>query len=141
MMSLKTDHEPGGRLYLHKIPEGNFVWDDPDKSLHAGTLYRMLYDGAFAGWGKLYDVSAEPYCGFEPGDRVLVYPGPRMSARMEALRDSIEDFEKIRVLKETGAFTESMSVALKEIDARAVLRDSASKTAEKVNHIETLLNE
>lgn len=94
-------------------------------------------------WGRdpLYDVSAEPYCGFEPGDRVLVYPGPRMSVRMEALRDSIEDFEKIRVLKKSGAFTERMAQALSAIDHRSVLKDRADVTAAKVAAVAAALNE
>mgnify|MGYP003323169403 CR=1 FL=1 len=94
-------------------------------------------------WGRdpLYDVSAEPYSGFEPGDRVLVYPGPRWSVRMEALRDSIENFEKIRILRETDALSESVRAALKGISQESVLSDPAEVTAAKVAAVEEALNE
>jgi hypothetical protein len=45
-----------------------------------------------------------------------VYPGPRYSVRWENLRDSIENFEKIRVLRETGRMTDELEKALSEID-------------------------
>ena len=35
------------------------------------------------------------------GDCYLIYPGPRSSIRFERLREGIQDFEKVRVLRET----------------------------------------
>ena len=45
-----------------------------------------------------------------------MYPGPRLSVRWENLRDSIENFEKIRILREAGASTPSLEAALAKID-------------------------
>ena len=65
----------------------------------------------------LFDTSFNPHHGsWAPGDTFLVYPGPRLSVRWENLRDSIENFEKIRVLRESGASTPELEAALSKID-------------------------
>jgi hypothetical protein len=65
----------------------------------------------------LFDTSFNPHHGsWSPGDTFLVYPGPRFSVRWENLRDSIENFEKIRVLRETGSSTDKLEKALSKID-------------------------
>jgi hypothetical protein len=52
-----------------------------------------------------------------------VYPGNRSSVRFERLRDGIEDFEKIRLLREwaTAAPSPEKQAALTRLDA--VLKD------------------
>ncbi len=78
----------------------------------------MLRWAAF-NWPRdpLFDTSFNPHFGsWAPGDTFLVYPGPRLSVRWENLRDSIENFEKIRVLRESGASTPALEKALAEID-------------------------
>lgn len=88
----------------------------------------------------MHDVSAKPYGGYEPGDWHLIYPGNLQSVRMEAFRDSIEDFEKIRVLRAEGAFTAEMEEALAAIDHKAVTEDPTSVTAEKITRLVSLVN-
>lgn len=54
------------------------------------------------------------------GDCFLVYPGDRSSVRFERLRDGIEDFEKIRLLREWAAATPptaAQAEALGKMDA------------------------
>lgn len=46
------------------------------------------------------------------GDCFLVYPGDRSSVRFERLRDGIEGWEKIRLLREAAAKRPSMSLAM-----------------------------
>ena len=78
----------------------------------------MLRWAAF-NWPRdpLFDTSFNPHHGsWAPGDTFLVYPGPRLSVRWENLRDSIENFEKIRILRETGAATPQLEAALAKID-------------------------
>ena len=78
----------------------------------------MLRWAAF-NWPRdpLFDTSFNPHHGsWAPGDTFLVYPGPRLSVRWENLRDSIENFEKIRILRETGAATQELEAALAKID-------------------------
>ena len=78
----------------------------------------MLRWAAF-NWPRdpLFDTSFNPHFGsWAPGDTFLVYPGPRLSVRWENLRDSIENFEKIRIFRESGASTPALEKALAEID-------------------------
>ena len=78
----------------------------------------MLRWAAF-NWPRdpLFDTSFNPHHGsWAPGDTFLVYPGPRLSVRWENLRDSIENFEKIRILRESGAMTPELEAALAKID-------------------------
>jgi len=78
----------------------------------------MLRWAAF-NWPRdpLFDTSFSPHFGsWAPGDTFLVYPGPRLSVRWENLRDSIENFEKIRLLREGGAMTPELEAALAKID-------------------------
>ena len=78
----------------------------------------MLRWAAF-NWPRdpLFDTSFRPHHGsWAPGDTFLVYPGPRLSVRWENLRDSIENFEKIRILRESGAATPELEAALAKID-------------------------
>lgn len=57
------------------------------------------------------------------GDCFLVYPGNRSSIRFERFREGIEDFEKIRLLREWAAAspTREKTAALDDLDA--VLKD------------------
>ena len=78
----------------------------------------MLRWAAF-NWPRdpLFDTSFNPHHGsWAPGDTFLLYPGPRLSVRWENLRDSIENFEKIRILRESGAATPELEAALAKID-------------------------
>ncbi len=78
----------------------------------------MLRWAAF-NWPRnpLFDTSFNPHHGsWAPGDTFLVYPGPRLSVRWENLRDSIENFEKIRILRASGASTPELEKALSAID-------------------------
>ena len=64
-----------------------------------------------------FDTAFNPHFGsWAPGDTFLVYPGPRLSVRWENLRDSIENFEKIRMLRESGESTPELEKALSGID-------------------------
>lgn len=53
------------------------------------------------------------------GDCFLVYPGDRSSVRFERLRDGIESFEKIRLLREHAARSgdAKLAAALRELDS------------------------
>ena len=80
----------------------------------------MLRWAAF-NWPRdpLFDTSFSPHLAagsWAPGDTFIVYPGPRLSVRWENLRDSIENFEKIRILREAGASTPALESALSKID-------------------------
>ena len=64
-----------------------------------------------------FDTAFNPHFGtWAPGDTFLIYPGPRLSVRWENLRDSIENYEKIRILRESGKSTAELEAALSKID-------------------------
>ncbi|MEC5142234.1 glycoside hydrolase domain-containing protein [Chitinophaga sp. 212800010-3] len=50
------------------------------------------------------------------GDTYFVYPGPRSSIRFERLLEGVQDFEKIRILKEEFTRTNN-TVALQQLEA------------------------
>lgn len=51
------------------------------------------------------------------GDCYLVYPGARSSIRFARLRDGIEDFEKIRILRSRASGNEAKTKLMAELDA------------------------
>ncbi len=59
-----------------------------------------------------------PAKGWPSGDCYLVYPGPRSSLRFERLREGIQDYEKIRILRNRAAKDRRPAVkaTLKELD-------------------------
>ncbi len=77
---------------------------------------------AYCSWVEDPLVSTD-YTKWPTGDCFLVYPGNRSSVRFERLRDGIEDFEKIRLLREwaTAAPSLEKQAALARLDA--VLKD------------------
>jgi hypothetical protein len=77
---------------------------------------------AYCSWVEDPLVSTD-YTKWPTGDCFLVYPGNRSSVRFERLRDGIEDFEKIRLLREWAAAAPSpeKQAALARLDA--VLKD------------------
>jgi hypothetical protein len=74
-----------------------------------------------------------------PGDSFLIYPGPRMSTRWEMMRDGIENFEKIRMLRESGEASAELEAAIKAIDYREIAKLSDEETAKRVEAVERLL--
>ena len=56
------------------------------------------------------------YASHPAGETYFLYPGCRSSMRWEILRDGFEDWEKIRILRETGAATPSLEKALAAFD-------------------------
>lgn len=77
---------------------------------------------AYCSWVEDPLVSTD-FTSWESGDCFLVYPGNRSSIRFERLRDGIEDFEKIRLLREWAAAapTAEKQAALAKLDV--VLKD------------------
>ena len=76
------------------------------------------------------------------GDCFLIYPGPRSSIRFERLREGIQDYEKIRILRELAAKQEnvpevrqaiqSLNKTLSMIDFKTAQTTSAAKQVNTV---------
>jgi hypothetical protein len=88
-------------------------------------------------WNRdpFYDSSLGAYNGGEPGDRHLMYPRALWSTRMETIRDGIEDFEKIRILRECGADMTAIDDALKHISTDDINSDGEAETTRKVDAV------
>jgi len=88
-------------------------------------------------WNRdpFYDSSFAPYTVSEPGDQHLMYPRALWSTRMEVIRDGIEDFEKIRLLRESGADMTAVDAALKRISTKDVNADDEAATVRKVEGV------
>ncbi|MCX7599676.1 MAG: DUF4091 domain-containing protein, partial [Armatimonadetes bacterium] len=64
----------------------------------AAQGYSGFLRWAYDSWVEdpLYDTS---YVTWPAGDCFLVYPGPRTSIRFERLREGIQDYEKVRLVR------------------------------------------
>jgi hypothetical protein len=98
-----------------------FVLSPPAEAVWIGYYTAVNgYDGmarwAFTTWPEnpLHETiySCHPYRrDLPPGDEFLVYPGPRSSVHWEMLRDGIEEWEKLRWLREHNGGTLPAAVA------------------------------
>lgn len=84
-----------------------FVFSPPAESAWMGLYAAAQGYTGFLRWAHdswvqdpLYDTS---YVTWPAGDCFLVYPGPRSSIRFERLREGIQGFEKVRLLREALA--------------------------------------
>ncbi len=97
---------------------------------------------AFCNWplNPLFDTSYKTWL---PGDTFLVYPGMRLSVRWEALRDGIEEFEKISQLRKEGADMTKIDAVLKSMHSeyKLVATENSGKTKEQVDAITAAVNE
>lgn len=87
--------------------------------LHAAaTGYTGFLRWAYDSWTEdpLYDTN---HVTWPAGDCFLVYPNARNSVRFERLREGIQDFEKIRLLREVAGRSESkpLQERMKALDA------------------------
>ena len=83
----------------------------------AANGFDGLLRWAFHSWVENPLVSTD-FTSWPSGDCFLVYPGDRSSVRFERLRDGIESFEKIRLLREYASKTRppALAAALAELD-------------------------
>lgn len=90
----------------------NFTFSPPAESCYQGWFAAAMgFDGflrwAYNSWPKdpVYDSRFRTW---PSGDTYLVYPGARSSVRFERLREGIQDYEKIRILKDMLSSDPSM---------------------------------
>lgn len=89
---------------------------------------------AFTNWPRdpLWDTSFRAP-GWPAGDTFLIYPGPRSSVRWEMLRDGIEEFEKLQILKKRELVDENLQAILSEFTFPRAAKQSDDQLAELVD--------
>jgi len=105
------------------IPEpNNFTFSPPSESCYEGWVAAAMgFDGflrwAYNSWPEDPTIDSR-YIKWPAGDTYLVYPGALSSVRFERLREGIQDYEKIRILREelSGDSSESAASMLKRLN-------------------------
>jgi len=105
------------------IPKpNNFTFSPPSESCYEGWFAAAKgFDGflrwAYNSWPENPVIDSR-YTMWPSGDTYLVYPGARSSIRFERLREGIQDYEKIRILREelAGNSSEETASALKRLN-------------------------
>jgi hypothetical protein len=134
------------------IPKpNNFTFSLPSESCYEGWLAAAMgFDGflrwAYNTWPENPLIDSR-YIKWPSGDMYLVYPGALSSVRFERLRDGIQDYEKIRILRkelaentspEAASAMERLDNFLRLIDSKTLDKRSA---AEVINEGKQLLYE
>lgn len=122
------------------IPKpNNFTFSPPAESCYEGWFAAAMgFDGflrwAYNSWPENPEVDSR-FTRWPSGDTYLVYPGARSSVRFERIREGIQDYEKIRILREELAGNPSAEAAagrkklddfLKAIDSNTLDQRSAA---------------
>jgi len=124
-----------------------FTFSPPAESVWMGWYAaERRFDGflrwSYAHWAR-NPLESTDYGVWPTGDAWLVYPGNRSSIRFERLREGIQDFEKLRIVR--AALTASGDTAsIKKIDAmlsRFNHVPSPEKVRSDVNDAKVLLNQ
>jgi len=82
----------------------NFTFSPPAESCFEGWLAAAMgFDGflrwAYNSWPENPLIDSR-YIKWPAGDTYFIYPGPLSSVRFERLREGIQDYEKIRIIRE-----------------------------------------
>ena len=129
----------------------NFTFSPPSESCYEGWYASAMgFDGflrwAYNSWPENPIVDSR-YIRWPGGDTFLVYPDALSSIRFERLREGIQDYEKIRILRnelaensspEAAAALERLNNFLSSIDSKTLDKQSA---AEVINEGKQLLYE
>lgn len=98
------------------IPKpNNFTFSPPAESCYEGWFAAAKgFDGflrwAYNSWPQNPMIDSR-YTKWPSGDTFVIYPGPRSSVRFERLREGIQDYEKIRILRKELAENSSREAA------------------------------
>jgi len=134
------------------IPKpNNFTFSPPSESCYEGWFASAMGFDGFLRWANnswpenpLLD---SRFTRWPSGDTYLVYPDAQSSIRFERLREGIQDYEKIRILrkelaenpsKEAAAAKERLNNFLNSIDTKTLIKKSA---AEVINEGKNLIIE
>ncbi|AQT69086.1 hypothetical protein STSP2_02272 [Anaerohalosphaera lusitana] len=114
-----------------------FTFSPPAESAWMGLYAAAQNRSGFLRWAynswnenPFYDTKYWPQV-WAAGDCFMIYPGPRSSIRFERLREGIQDYEKIYILRKLAAKQLNdprVKKAVKELDAALAVIDHQSVT-------------
>lgn len=134
------------------IPKpNNFTFSPPAESCYEGWFASAMgFDGflrwAYNSWPENPLLDSR-FTRWPSGDTYLVYPDAQSSIRFERLREGIQDYEKIKILrkelaenptKEAAAARERLNIFMGSINANTLIKNSA---AEVINDGKNLMVE
>jgi hypothetical protein len=135
------------------IPEPNtFTFSPPAEACYIGWLASALrFDGflrwAYNSWAENPETDSR-FIRWPAGDAYLVYPNAQSSIRFERLREGIQDYEKIRILRQALAGNASAEAAAARARLDAFMNTINTKTlragkpaADVINQGKRLLGE
>ena len=115
------------------IPKPNtFTFSPPAEACYLGWFASALgFDGflrwAYNSWSENPEVDSR-FTKWPSGDAYLVYPNAQSSIRFERLREGIQDYEKIRILREELARNPSPEAAAAMAKLNEFMSSMNSKT-------------
>jgi len=115
------------------IPKPNtFTFSPPAESCYEGWFASALgFDGflrwAYNSWVENPEVDSR-FTKWPSGDAYLVYPNAQSSIRFERLREGIQDYEKIRILREELARNPSAEAAAAKAKLNEFMSSMNAKT-------------
>ena len=134
------------------IPKPNtFTFSPPAEACYEGWFASALgFDGflrwAYNSWVENPEVDSR-FTKWPSGDAYLVYPNAQSSIRFERLREGIQDYEKIRILREELARNPSAEAAAAKAKLNEFMSSMNAKTldnksaADVINQGKQLLSE
>lgn len=136
-------------FYVCMVPgrPNTFIFSPPSESAWLGWhAAERRFDGflrwAYAHWNR-DPLETTDYGAWPAGDAFLVYPGNRSSVRFERLREGIQDFEKLRIVRAAltaAGDTESIE-KIDEMLSKFDMVPSREQVAIDVNDAQALLNQ
>jgi len=125
------------------IPKpNNFTFSPPSESCYEGWVAAAMgFDGflrwAYNSWPENPLIDSR-YIKWPAGDTYLIYPGPRSSVRFERLREGIQDYEKIRILREELTQNKSLEAIAASRHLNNFLASINSKTLDTKSAAEVI---
>jgi hypothetical protein len=118
------------------IPKpNNFTFSPPSESCFEGWIAAAMgFDGflrwAYNSWPENPVIDSR-YTQWPSGDTYLVYPDAQSSVRFERLREGIQDYEKIRILREELADNRSPEATVASVKLNDFLGSIDNKILDK----------
>lgn len=135
---------------MHPKVPNTFTNSAPAEAEWLGLFAAANHLDGFLRWAynswNLNPLASTDFGNWTTGDCFLVYPGNRSSIRFERLRDGIEEFEKIRILRERAEESPQAAAIIEEMNARlsaifTVARSKQRSHAQDVQQARSIVDE